>query len=48
MNELLEGCQCRNRRFGAVDEQFRGEVTLILQPEHMLEALQVLRDEFQL
>ena len=33
-------------RFGAQDSEFRGEVTLLVQPEHIVEACQALRDEF--
>lgn len=47
MSELLEmAAKAITERFGAVDERFRGEVTLILKPEHLLEAAQVLKGEF--
>jgi len=34
-------------RFDAQERRFAGEVTLILGPEHLLEAVQALRDEFK-
>lgn len=47
MSELLEkAAKAITERFGAVGEQFRGEVTLILKPEYLLDAAQVLKDEF--
>jgi NADH-quinone oxidoreductase subunit C len=47
MSELLEqAAKAISERFGAEDLRFRNEITLMLKPEHLLEAAQVLRNEY--
>jgi NADH-quinone oxidoreductase subunit C len=48
MEEHLEkACAAIEERFKAERKEFRGEITLLLPPDYNLEALAVLRDEFQ-
>ncbi len=48
MNETLQAVvNALQERFGAKLEEFRGEVSLLVPPEHNLEATLALRDEFQ-
>jgi NADH-quinone oxidoreductase subunit C len=47
MDEHLEkACTAIQERFNAEIKEFRGEITLFLAPEYSLEALAVLKDEF--
>jgi NADH-quinone oxidoreductase subunit C len=47
MDEKLQpAVAAMKARFGAQDSEFRGDVTLMIQPEHIVEVCQVLRDEF--
>lgn len=48
MNETLQAAvQSLQERFQARLSEFRGEISLLVPPEHNLEAAQALRDEFQ-
>lgn len=48
MNETLQtAVKSLQERFQAQLMEFRGEVSLLIQPEHNLEAVLALRDEFQ-
>ncbi len=48
MNDLLQPViQVFEDRFKAEPVEFRGETTLLIQAEHIVEAAQTLRDEFQ-
>lgn len=48
MNETLQAAvQSLQERFQAQLAEFRGEVSLLIAPEHNLEAVLALRDEFQ-
>ncbi len=47
MEDLLNAaCAAMQVRFNAEQQEFRGEITLFLSPEHSIEALAVLRNEF--
>ncbi len=47
MNDLLQTVtQTLQEKFSAQVQEFRGEVTVMFSPEHNVEALQTLRDEF--
>lgn len=47
MHEILQNSAAAlQERFGATLQEFRGEVTLLIAPEKIVQALQVLRDEF--
>jgi len=47
MNDLLQTVtQTLQEKFSAQVQEFRGEVTVMLLPEHNVEALQTLRDDF--
>lgn len=47
MEEYLDNaCKTIEERFKAERREFRGEITLFLAPEHNLEALAVLKNEF--
>lgn len=45
-NHLEEAVTAVEERFGAQTHRFADEVTLLIGPEHILEAAQTLRDEF--
>jgi NADH-quinone oxidoreductase subunit C len=48
MNQYLQcAVTAVQTRFGAIKEEFRGEVSLILPAEHIQRAAQVLRDELE-
>lgn len=48
MNETLQAAvKALQERYGARAEEFRGDVSLLVPPEHNLEAVLALRDEFQ-
>jgi NADH-quinone oxidoreductase subunit C len=48
MDEILQAAaSALQERFGAQVSEFRGEVSLLVPPEHNLEAVLALRDEFQ-
>ena len=47
MNDLLQTVtQTLQEKFAALAQEFRDEVTVMLLPEHNVEALQTLRDDF--
>lgn len=47
MNDLLQTVtQTLQEKYSAQVQEFRGEVTVMLSPEHNVEALQTLRDDF--
>ncbi len=46
-NHLEEAVKAIAERFGASLHRYAGEATLLVGPEHILEAAQILRDEFK-
>lgn len=46
-DHLNQAVEAIRNRFGAEVHEYAGEITLIIGPEHILEAAQTLRDEFQ-
>jgi NADH-quinone oxidoreductase subunit C len=45
-NDLQAAVSVLVERFGAQAQEFRGQTTLVIAPEHIFNACQVLRDEF--
>jgi len=45
-NHLDEAGKAIEERFGATGHRYSGELTLLIGPEHILEAAKILRDEF--
>ncbi len=48
MNETLQPIvQALQERYGAQPHEFRGEISLMVNPDHIVNAVRALRDEFQ-
>ena len=45
-NDLQAAVSAQVERFGAQAQEFRGQTTLVIAPENIFNACQVLRDEF--